>query len=534
MTVRKHSRRSALGSAQGDNTISFGTDDYINNKISGNQNKSNQQIETAIVEEVISNPTVYFNKPWVDNNSTFNGNPITLGDVLSGRVREDDDGNPIASPWLLESPEIIDFIPPNSIKAFRKKSKNSGGASNSIICFPFFSSHFSLPVKPGEQVWIINIENTYYWMCRQTSYRQIEDVNFTFSQRENNVRDIKESENPNAYVHFNGGSTSGANIDFQKIMSDSLTYREEFTGEPVPRQVKGCGDFLIQGSNNSHIYLGKEKFEESETSFSPAYFTPYTNIEDSIPERKPISPAIDICILRKKSDILGLKTVSSSNDIASNPSLEGEDTLSIVSAVQKDANLRYYENEKSRDVAGKEIFFEENNDFDILNCAARVYLTNAKTIDTILGISDYQGEPDMSSSPQDTTGRDDYGTLIAFGTNARLVGGETIKIQNLSGQSGIQFTPSGDVIIFGNTSGGAKIVLEAGGDIRIVPGENGILKLGSDNAIGGLVASANSLRTEGSVESPTIVTTAGGFVGQPLSPATGIFSNKVLIAVPQV
>jgi len=112
-----------------------------------------------------------------------------------------------------------------------------------------------------------------------------------------------------------------------------------------------------------------------------------------------------------------------------------------------------------------------------------------------------------------------------------MVGTETIKIHNVAGSSGIQFTPSGDVIVFANTEGGAKIVLESGGDIRIVPGENGILKLGSDNATGGIVAASASTRVEGSVTATPIVTTAGGIVSAPAVPSTGLYSNKVLIAV---
>ena len=156
------------------------------------------------------------------------------------------------------------------------------------------------------------------------------------------------------------------------------------------------------------------------------------------------------------------------------------------------------------------------------------------SIDEILFANDYEGEADMSASPADILGIGDYGAVVSIAANNRVIGTETIKIQNITGSSGIQFTSSGDVIIFGNSEGGAKIVLEASGDIRIVPGANGILKLGADDAVGGLVAAANSLRTLGNVEAPTIVTTAGGLVAVPEQPSTGTFSNKVLIAVPPI
>ena len=40
----------------------------------------------------------------------------------------------------------------------------------------------------------------------------------------------------------------------------SVGYKKEFTSEPVPRKAKNCADLLLQGSNNSHILLGTEKF----------------------------------------------------------------------------------------------------------------------------------------------------------------------------------------------------------------------------------------------------------------------------------
>ena len=523
--MRQWNLRTLRNEAQGGKGSDLSFDKDIENNVtraSLYDSGGNSLFEVGIVEEVVSNPYDYFTRETPYN---LNGSAILLGDILSGRVTSDDDGNTLTTPY--KNPAVVDYAPANSVVVFLNNQKKGGSGARSILCFPFFSSHLMLPVKPGENVWVMKFSNNiYYWFCRQPSFRQIEDVNFTFAQRENNVSNVKSSEDPNTYVHFKR-SDNGLPENLLQNISNSAALNEEFTGEPVPRQVKDCGDFLIQGSNNSHIYLGKEKFEE-ENTILPEVFTPNTIEEDKINAlRKPVSPAIDLCVLRKKNDILEL-----ANDRGDGSEEIQSDNMSIFSG-EKSSNpdASYYENQKSRELlkSDNDIFPEEFYDSDIYDCAARIYMSNAKSIDEILFANDYAGE--NSASPQDLEGLGNYGTIAALGTNARLVGTETIKIHNVAGSSGIQFTPSGDVIVFANTEGGAKIVLESGGDIRIVPGENGILKLGSDNATGGIVAASASTRVEGSVTATPIVTTAGGIVSAPAVPSTGLYSNKVLIAV---
>lgn len=533
--MRRWNRRTLLNNAQGgtgaDHSYDKDAEDNIT-RASLDGGSGNSPFEIGIVEEVISNPYDFFNRPYRD--LKIGGQPLLVGDVFSGRVQSDDEGQALESPYM--NAAVVDYAPANSIVVFLNSNKSASSGSKAIICFPFFSSHLMMPVKPGETVWVMKFNrNIYYWFCRKASFRQIEDLNFTFSQREENVKSLPSSDDENSYTHFKGSTSRGSRLNFQRLLNLSSATREEFTGEPVPRQVKDCGDFLIQGSNNAHIYLGKEKFEEIGTTISQEVFTSVTSPEEANPFRKPISPALDLCVLRKSRELFELKSITSSNTLTGDSiSVEGEG-LGAVAGSQIPPSNRFYENEKTRDLLeGKDTFPEEFKDSDIYNCAARVYLTNARTIDDLLFSYDYSGEPDLSASPQDVQGLDLYGAMVAMGTNARLVGTETIKIHNVVGRSGIQFTPQGDVIVFANEDGGAKIVLEASGDIRVVPGADGILKLGSDDAVGGIVAASNSIRTLGEVESPTIVTTAGGLVSAPASPATGMFSNKVLIAVSPV
>ena len=529
----KWSRRSALMHAQKDtsSTASSFDKDASNNILNASSAKSNSSMfEIAIVEEVISNPYDFFNRQWPYEDRLL-GQPLTIGDVLSERVKEVDPTSPgesaksLKSPWNLENPAMVDFAPPNSIKAIRKSSQNGGGSS-SIICFPFFSSHLSLPVKPGESVWIMKFnDQTYYWMCRQSSYRQIEDVNYTFGQREKNIRDLLNSKDESVYSDFKAEVNGRNSYNFEKTFSESIAYEEEFTGEPVPRLYKECSDLLLQGSNNSHIYLGKEKFQD-ESTVAPTAFTITSDSQETLEMRKPLSPAVDICVLRKANELFSLKNATESNNIANSISVEGG-VLSAVAGQRENKTLSYYENEKARDRMGKEIYNDEFLDKEILNCLARIYMSNSSEIDSLLGLGDYEGE--SSASPLGVLRAGDYGAMVAFGTNTRIVGRETIKIGNLLGRSGIHFSPSGDVIIFGDKAGGAKIVLESSGDIKIVPGPAGVIKLGSDDPTGGIAATETATNSSGLVEGSIIKTTAGGAIG--LKGEFGTFGKKVLIDI---
>ena len=530
-------RNEATGGSGADHSLEKDLEDNVAR--SSLEEGSSSTFKVGIVEEVISNPYDYFYRPLGDGSKTANGKTILVGDAFSGRIKKDDNDNSIQTPYLNSS--VVDYAPANSIAVFLNEQISGGASGKTILCFPFFSSHMMMPVKPGESVWVVKFnENIYYWLCRQPSFRQVEDANFTLGQREEAISNVSSSTDENTFTHFLGASSKGNSVNVQRILNSSIASGEEFTGEPVPRQVKDCGDFLIQGSNNSHIYLGKEKFEEPGTTASQEEFTTVSSQTDANQFRKPTSPAIDLCVLRKAKEIFELKSLTRSNEISGDIiSVEGSGLSASVGS-QNPPDARYYENEKTRDKLRKEIFEEEFYDSDIYNCTARLYLTNAISIDSILLASDYINEPDLSAAPQDLLGVGIFGTLAAISTNTRIVGTETIKIHNVAGSSGIQFTPEGDVIIFANIEGGAKIVLESGGDIRIVPGENGVLKLGSDTPDGvpmGGTKFESPTAIEGNVSYTPATTTSGGLIADPsdldrANPIPGLpkYSSKVLFS----
>jgi len=56
------------------------------------------------------------------------------------------------------------------------------------VYYPFFSSHFCLPVKPGETVWVVrplSANDIGYWLSRVSQPLHVEDTNFTHADRRN-------------------------------------------------------------------------------------------------------------------------------------------------------------------------------------------------------------------------------------------------------------------------------------------------------------------------------------------------------------
>tara|TARA_R110000803_G_scaffold32687_1_gene71848 strand:+ start:43 stop:1650 length:1608 start_codon:yes stop_codon:yes gene_type:complete len=491
----------------------------------------------GIVTEVISNPLDYFSR-----NVKIDGveQNYTIFDLETGAVTPDDKVKSFSNS------NQVPFVVQNTVAIRLTKHFSTAKEGPSILCFPFFPQHISLPVKPGEYVWVYKTNaNEYYWVCRISGARQVDDVNFTHLPRANNIT-LSNKKTKDLSLFYNFDSTKGQSAPpasfFHDIANSSIAYKEEFTGETVPRIAKDCSDLLIQGSNNAHILLGKEKFEEV-SSVNPTEMTPYT-LEADLGEqnRKPLSPAIDICVLRKARELFDLKDMIAAAKTAETVETSineahaglGSGLSSAVGGRIENTGIEYFELEKARESLNpdlnKDIFTQEFIDSDIYNCIARIYMTNASTIDDLLFIPSLEGE--NSSSPQDVLGLGNYGAMAALGANTRIVGTETIKIQNIVGSSGIQFTPQGDVIIHANRAGGAKIVLEAEGDIRIVPGTAGIVKIGAVTD-----AEDSMFVPVGAFLSPLLPNTDTGYVGtseQIMTTAGGLLPTNDPTAPPGI
>ena len=156
----------------------------------------------------------------------------------------------------------------------RGKTQNSD-----FVCFPFFSSHLMMPVKAGEQVWIFfeqvgALEGRPYWVSRIAEPLLVEDANFTHSDRrlqrdfQGTATDSQKEDGSGNFVNPRKLTFQNANpavpdnatlFGGQEVFPSIITGSAEYgmtAIEPVPRLTKRPGDLVIQGSNNTAIYLG--------------------------------------------------------------------------------------------------------------------------------------------------------------------------------------------------------------------------------------------------------------------------------------
>jgi hypothetical protein len=222
------------------------------------------------------------------------------------------------------------LVTSDSLRAFPRntaivKDITRGSAKISgreTVCYPFFSSHLSMPLKPGEIVWFVyedpdNQGELGYWISKVCEPNHVEDVNFSFSSRayvQNPEAPVKrtsekfdspQAESDTVQTYSFKSPTSNPN-ELVNIINRFTSKIHRF--EAVPRYNKRAGDLVIQGSNNSLIMLGEER---SPVANDPKVLT-NTN---SIP---PGSGAIDIVVGRGKSPATSSKQIKNELGINEN------------------------------------------------------------------------------------------------------------------------------------------------------------------------------------------------------------------------
>jgi hypothetical protein len=178
--------------------------------------------------------------------------------------------------------EDLFIAPRNSIIVKFVSSGKGRSEETTMVCFPFFSSHFVLPVKVGEQVWIImetpdNPSKRGYWLSRIHEPLYVEDPNYTHGDRrydpttsEGNKTADKDGneEELTTFPTFHNGMSKEMDDDDEFTLSGKSTYEQvfkesaevnDFIIEPVPRFTKRPGDMVLQGSHNASIVLGTDR-----------------------------------------------------------------------------------------------------------------------------------------------------------------------------------------------------------------------------------------------------------------------------------
>ena len=492
------------------------------------------------VVECISNPADYVNRTYKDLQTGE-----TLGrvyDYLAAISPED----PIRKD--ITNDQIASFIPANSILVY-VGAKNTDEAPT--VAYPFFPSHISLPLKPGETVWLLEESKGqdsvfYYWMCRVAGERQIEDLNYTNFDRSDEVRELdakfKEQGRTGkveeerliiaAATNEKFGNLNLPNdVTVSSIQGGSIAYNEEFVAEPVPRTFKKCSDLVLQGSNNTTIQLTTEKFRNKEDIKSPTFISSTAMAGKNT--HTPLAGTIDLFVGKEKSRLKELEAdlVWSADYVESSSQ---ENSFNIIKSKRLPGNQSLEGHEASKIdeyVLGKENKKEGND--SPRNVFARMYLGMNSAPDTDFEFSntDFEDSHQVGAS------------AVMYANHGRIFAENSIRAYNFAGNSLIDMSEDGTITLqSGEGDTAAKLILRPDGNIVIKPGSSGVLYLGGDESEdAGVAVSINTESTPldgqtvpGSPILPPpiggIQTSMGGqaFLGDAVS---GHSSSKVLIKI---
>ena len=403
--------------------------------------------ETAVVVEFVANPEEFLSI-LVDVDEENQKSPLRAKVTGSGnKAKRSMRGELLAGSKKVTNEYLVGLMPRNSIVGHTITGGKSKYNKDPEIFFPFFSQHICMPVKPGEHVWVfyenIDGKQTGYWISRKTGSIFTDDANFTSAERQLSIADLIDASSSaslsksklktlteNLGYRFTAPSEGGDGsadlpVTPDHIVVDSISYSNEFIGEPVPRYKKKCGDLVLQGSNNTLISL--------------------TNEGDLTTGK--------ICIVAGRG-----KTETTA------PAVIGNKRSKIAK------NLEYEEVNKTLLISGDEPNLQEG-DVDIENDAASIIISETD--------------------------------------------GGSVRIGNAAG---------------------AYIELKTNGDICIVPAEDGVIRMGGEDANVALLGQTGN-DTAGLVTSNGyILSTAGGTIGEgdpetapAPAPMPGRFASKILV-----
>ena len=197
----------------------------------------------------------------------FKGLVVEVINAVSGLTAR---RRPLEELKKLTSIDAMKEFPRNTAIVKPMSSGESQSSDGEIICYPFFSSHIAMPLKPGEEVWFIYEDpdrhsQVAYWLSRVCGPNHTEDANFTFFRRAY----FQEAKKPKVSLADKFLGNTAEEKDFTLINSpttDSDEMKKLFTYaqdihrfEAVPRYTKRPGDLILQGSNNSLIMLGEAR-----------------------------------------------------------------------------------------------------------------------------------------------------------------------------------------------------------------------------------------------------------------------------------
>tara|TARA_B100000674_G_scaffold418832_1_gene369410 strand:+ start:3168 stop:4940 length:1773 start_codon:yes stop_codon:yes gene_type:complete len=369
----------------------------------------------------------------------------------------------------VKNPHMLNKLAPNSIIVSIIDNARSFASPENFVALPFFSPHFSMPIKPGEYVWLMiesdNDNEIIYWVSRKHGIGQVDDINYTFLERTNTIENViskkitenslgkkktSDIQNPeklndeiqSMHSYLAGqlieSNTFNSNLNNKTIIENSIV-KNRFKRELVPKKSKNPGDLLLQGSNNSHIQLTTEKFSS----------------EESLHEINDYTPAIDICVGRKKNEIQSIQDqwfgTENLPGVSSTAKTVKSSDQSFIAAVAPLIERKSSDNIELEFNKVQDTFEDIDNekdyyDADPLNCGGRLYLSKNCKIDNLFGT-----EIDVLSSYEGAS-------IISYSDHNRIAGNQTVRIVNKAGESFIDLNELGDIVLKSSIEDGQQFL----------------------------------------------------------------------------
>lgn len=337
--------------------------------------------------------------------------------------------------WNLNVDEgkLVNDMPRNSIVAIPVgPSQQVENIGEKIICYPFFSSHISLPIKSGEMVWVFaetdfdNEEDLgvgpFYWMSRVhgsllsedvsfTHYeRQFEPLNLNFSEKDQDVKDVIDM--MKEYGPKFPGEIFAASI------RDTVFQKYDTNMEPVPRLTKLPPDLVLQGSHNTAICLGTSISDtrqmENKLEQKQALDPKVSVARDQYDTSESYGGAIDI-VVGRASIISALDRLTEESDgIAYGQNGSPLMVLNDLGDYETKKNPTFLDTEKSKDILHPRNFNMQEGDPDIMTDASRIYLSINDNIDDTMNISPIMANSLYGDEIPETMGTDSGGNISQF------------------------------------------------------------------------------------------------------------------------
>jgi hypothetical protein len=368
-------------------------------------------------------------------------------------------------------------------------------------------------------------------MCRIVTAGFAEDVNHTHPHRAHDASFVPGTKdsfdgNDKASYEFRNGTAAeldgerytipesatlpGGDDAYKKVLKESDAGRLT-QYEPVPRFRKRPGDFVIEGTNNATIVLGRDR-----TGQVAAYKI------DELKGQVPSIPDDDV-------QIDGAACIDLVVGRGQTPQTGG-------SVVDNDIDS------KELGKSTKELETKEG-DPDFFNDRTRLLLSQRTPVDKNFGLNVFNKEfadGTIQGHANERVGITDDQTSAPNGDGAAVIKSDKIRLIARSDieilVTGFERDENGLMKSTTDPDNYCAIVLKANGDIVLRPAKTGFIKLGGDDADKGIVCTdLPVIAKDGIVAGAPLTSTMGGQIAGSvgdkgaLAPGQGRFASRVLI-----